>query len=241
MINMIMRDPLEGGSLYAKIVNLWFLQQPPAEAHRNRIRYLTRKLVDCATRAAGANRTAHIFSLGCGAAHEVQNLLRDSALADRLRFTLLDFNAETLSHAQAVLEESKKRHQRQTAIKLVKKSISQLLKEAGRGIERAAGDRYDLIYCAGLFDYLADPICRRLTNILYDWLAPGGLLITTNVDDSNPRRLTMDYLMEWHLIYRNGANFATLKPDQATPDQCSVHSDDAGMNIYLETRKPDRA
>jgi extracellular factor (EF) 3-hydroxypalmitic acid methyl ester biosynthesis protein len=27
MINMIMRDPLEGGSLYAKIINLWFLQQ----------------------------------------------------------------------------------------------------------------------------------------------------------------------------------------------------------------------
>src|SRR5262249_4825494 len=35
MVNMICRDPLEGSTLFAKILNLWFLRQPPAEAHRN--------------------------------------------------------------------------------------------------------------------------------------------------------------------------------------------------------------
>jgi len=42
MVNMIARDGQEGGSLYAKVVNCWFLKQPPAAAHRNRLTYLTR-------------------------------------------------------------------------------------------------------------------------------------------------------------------------------------------------------
>ena len=40
MVNMILRDPYEGGSLFAKVVNLWFLSQWPARAHRNRIKHL---------------------------------------------------------------------------------------------------------------------------------------------------------------------------------------------------------
>jgi len=34
MVNMILRDPFEGGSMFAKALNAWFLIQPPAEAHR---------------------------------------------------------------------------------------------------------------------------------------------------------------------------------------------------------------
>ena len=96
-----------------------------------------------------------------------------------------------------------------------------------------------MIYCAGLFDYLSDPVCRRLTNIYYEWLAPGGLLVTTNVDVYNPRRITMDYIMEWHLFYRKGADLLALKPDMAPADLCAVRSDSTGVNIYFEAQKPD--
>jgi extracellular factor (EF) 3-hydroxypalmitic acid methyl ester biosynthesis protein len=106
-------------------------------------------------------------------------------------------------------------------------------------IERSANEQYDLVYCAGLFDYLADPICRRLTGILYDWVAPGGLLITTNVDSSNPRRVTMDYIMEWHLLYRNGADMEGLRPHNAPG--VKVEADTTGVNIYSLMRKPNRA
>src|SRR6266850_3830585 len=37
MVNMIWRDPYEGASMFAKVVNVWFLSQWPAKAHRNRI------------------------------------------------------------------------------------------------------------------------------------------------------------------------------------------------------------
>ena len=44
MVNMILREPYEGASFFAKIVNVCFLKNPPAEAHRNRIKYLTGRL-----------------------------------------------------------------------------------------------------------------------------------------------------------------------------------------------------
>lgn len=69
-------------------------------------------------------------------------------------------------------------------------------------------------------------------------MAPGGLLVSTNVDSSNPRRLTMDYIMAWHLIYRNGAELAALKPEAAAAENCKVIADLTGVNVYLETVKP---
>jgi extracellular factor (EF) 3-hydroxypalmitic acid methyl ester biosynthesis protein len=239
MVNMIMRDPFEGGSLYAKIINLWFWHQAPAEAHRNRIDYLTDQITAQAIRALKVKRKARVITLGCGPAHEVQRFLQKSPYSDQVEFTLLDFNPETLAHVENVFN-ALRNNQPRVSVNLVKKSVNQLLKESGKTIERSANEQYDLVYCAGLFDYLADPICRRLINVLYDWVAPDGLLIATNVDTSNPRTITMDYIMEWRLIYRSGAQLFALKPDAAVEDICSVKSDTTGVNVYLEARKPSR-
>ena len=52
----------------------------------------------------------------------------------------------------------------------------------------AAKGHYDLVYCAGFFDYLPDYVVPKTdVRILYDWVAPGGLVVATNVDSSNPR------------------------------------------------------
>jgi extracellular factor (EF) 3-hydroxypalmitic acid methyl ester biosynthesis protein len=238
MVNMITRDPLEGGSLFAKILNLWFLQQAPAEAHRNRIKYLAGQLSQEVLCNLKTGRPLRILSVGCGPAQEVQFFLKESPLAKNSDFTLLDFNSETLAHVESVLTELKRRLGLPTPIKCIKKSVHHILKESGKGVERAADDCYDLVYCAGLFDYLTDSVCRKLTGIFYEWLAPGGLLVTTNVDALNPRRITMDYIMEWHLNYRNSAEFSSLRPDRIPADACKLKSDETGVNIYFEARKP---
>ena len=84
-------------------------------------------------------------------------------------------------------------------------------------------------------------MCQRLSNILYDWVQPGGLFVTTNVDASNPRRLIMDFIMDWHLSYRDGKQLLALRPGGIAADACAVKSDLTGVNIYLEIRKPGHA
>ena len=240
MVNMMLREPLEGGSLYAKIINLWFVQQPPAEAHRNRIARLVRHLQETTQRTTSRGRPARILNVGCGPAHEVQQFMQESPLADRAQFTLLDSNAETLAHCQSVLTAAARKYHRRTQLNPVKKSVQQLIREATRHREAAAVEEYDLIYCAGLFDYLSDAVGQRLTDIFYAWLAPGGRLVVTNVDDYNPRRLTMDQIMAWHLFYRRSADLLALKPAAASADGCRVHADATGVNLYFEAQKPER-
>jgi extracellular factor (EF) 3-hydroxypalmitic acid methyl ester biosynthesis protein len=235
MVNMILRDPLEGSSLFAKMVNVWFLNQAPAAAHRNRVKYLTQQLNVETRRMALAGKPCKIFNLGCGPAGEIQNFLLHNDLCDRAQFNLLDFNDETLAHTGKLLDDLKRRYRRNTTIQMVKRSVHQILKE---GVRLDNSPKFDLLYCAGLFDYLSDRICKRMMNIFYDLLAPGGLLVATNVDPSNPNRNTMEYVLEWHLIYRNAEQIKALIPDHAPPGSFTVKADATGVNVYIEVRKP---
>jgi extracellular factor (EF) 3-hydroxypalmitic acid methyl ester biosynthesis protein len=237
MVNMILRDPLEGSSLFAKSVNLWFLTQAPAVAHRNRIKYLKKLLIDETCRWKRRGRTMRIFDLGCGPAGEVQQFLSENTVSNDATFTLLDFNDETLEHTGKVLRDLQSKFDRRTKIDLIKKSVHQVLKEeAKQGLNQ---QRFELIYCAGLFDYLSDRICKRLMNIFYSMLEPDGLLVATNVDASNPSRNTMEYLLEWHLTYRNEKQLEALIPDQAPAGSAAIGSDETGVNLYLQVRKGD--
>jgi len=238
MVNMIVRNGWEGDSLFAKVVNTWFLRQPPAQAHRNRIAYLADRLREETTRVHQAGRLARIFNLACGPAHEVQQFLRDSPASESAALTLLDFNRETLQHLQSALARARAEAGRTTSLTYVQKSVHHLLKESSRTDRRPPGEAYDFVYCAGLFDYLSDQVCRRLLEVMHDWLAPGGLLVATNVEPSNPLRHGMEHLLDWHLIYRSGPDMLRLLPEKVHREDARVLTEATGTNVFLEVRKP---
>lgn len=238
MVNMILRDPIEGASLFAKVLNTHFVGVAPAEGHRNRVVYLNRALREETKKRAKQGLITNIFNLGCGPAKEIQDFLIYDDLCERATFTLLDFNDETLAYTGKLLNDIKMKYQRQTPITMVQRSVHQILKEGPRGPETGKDTLYDVVYCAGLFDYLSDRVCRKLMDTFYEMLVPGGLLIATNVEASNPARQMMEYLMDWHLIYRNAEQLMTVAPQKAPRENCRVLSDDTKVNIFLEVRKP---
>jgi len=247
MVNMIARNRPEGDSLFAKVVNTWFVRQPPAEAHRNRLTYLQAKLAAETLRAMRSGGVTRVLNVACGPAHEVQEFIASQPIADHAQFTMVDFNAETLSYTQDALDQIRHRTGRRTKVAYAKKSVYALLKESGRrgGTgELANGNgvnseqRHDYVYCAGLFDYLSDQVCSQLVSLMYQWVAPGGLLVVTNVEPRNPLRHGMEHLLDWHLIYRNAAQMLKLRPEQAATEDVQVLTDDTGVNVFLEMRKP---
>ncbi len=236
VVNMMFRDPYEGASLFAKMVNAYALQLPPIRAHRNRIDYLLGCLTEETRRVANLNRTARIFNLGCGPAQEVQRFLANQPISDRASFTLADFNEETLAFTSRQLNDLKNRYGRQTQVQLIKRSVQQLLKQADRTVYSSPADQYDLVYCAGLFDYLSDKVCRKLLDIFYDMLAPGGRLLVTNVD-VHPSRGEMECFLEWHLVHRNTQQMSALAPARVSADEVSLVRDPTGVNIIMSVRK----
>ena len=242
VVDMMLRPPYEGSTLFAKILNVWLLGQAPAVAHRNRVAYLEQKLVEETIRVKATGRRARIFNFACGPAGEVQGFLRTQAISDFAHISLLDFNEETLTNVRTKLDGLKQRLNRQTALEFAKKSVHNLVKDSGKTVHLPTEKLYDFVYCAGLFDYLSDQLCRRLMNILYDLLAPGGLLLATNVGDSlnsrRPFRYSMEYLLDWHLIYRDAEKVASLAPGRAPTEGVNVKTEISGVNILVEARKP---
>ncbi len=55
---------------------------------------------------------------------------------------------------------------------------------------------FDLIYCAGLFDYLSDPVAKITTRKLYDALKPKGKLIIGNFSITYPHQFGMDLVLD---------------------------------------------
>ena len=201
-----------------------------------------KKLREETVRLVGRGRPLRVFNLGCGPAHEVKLFLREEALADRVDFTLVDFNEETLARLRAELEIVQQQNHRSPRLQYLKKSVHQLLRESSRNDANHPETTYDFIYCAGLYDYLSDPVCKRLNEYFYAHLAPEGLLLTTNVtdvlNDSRPFRYSMEYMLDWMLIYRDGQQFAAQKPGPAPPDSLQVITEQTGVNLFMEVRKP---
>lgn len=237
MVNMMVRDPYEGGSLFAKVLNHVFLQTAPVSAHRNRIDYLSSTIREEAERNAQKGKRTRILNLGCGPAHEIQRFLENEELSDLCDLTLLDFNAETIEHAQKALTQVRTQSGRVTPITLLQRSVHQLLRQATTGDVDLQWESYDIVYCAGLFDYLSQRVCRRLNDLFARLLAPGGLMMVTNVSTNNPSRAWMEFVLEWNLIYRDDAAMMEIAPLNGGQFDTELKRDPTGVNLFLEVRK----
>jgi extracellular factor (EF) 3-hydroxypalmitic acid methyl ester biosynthesis protein len=237
MVNMMARDPFQGTSLFAKTLNTFFLNTPPVIAHRNRIDSLLEQLQHETRRAVTKNRTAKVLNLGCGPALEIQRFLAKSPFGENVEFTLLDFNDETVEYTQKILEQICHKHHSDCTIQVIKKSVAQLLKESSK-FKRGS---YDLVYCAGLFDYLPDAVCEKLMELFYELVAPAGLVLVSNVHVNNPSRGWMEYMVDWHLIYRDADKMNAILPHYVPKEQVRIFVESIGVNIFAEIRKPENA
>lgn len=125
MVDMMLRPPNEGATLFAKIINVWLLEQSPAQAHRNRVSFLEKKLREETMRVKADGRIAKIYNMGCGPATEVQRFFSEH-ICRHADFTLVDFNEETLGHLQIKLDDLSQKAPHPASYRLMKKSVNQI-------------------------------------------------------------------------------------------------------------------
>jgi extracellular factor (EF) 3-hydroxypalmitic acid methyl ester biosynthesis protein len=236
MVNMMLRNSREGGTTYAQVLNSLHLKTGVAQAHRNRIDILAGYLKATMIRCERQETRAGVLNVGCGPALEIQELVREHPAIERLRFNLLDFNGETLAYTKEHIDRLAGDYGRRLCAEYTHASVHELLKKAIGTHAAPDEEGYDLIYCAGLFDYLSDKICSRLLRLFYHWLTPGGLIVVTNVHPSNPNRYAMEFILEWHLVYRNELDMTSLCPPMGRK---RVYCDETGVNVFLEVLKPE--
>jgi extracellular factor (EF) 3-hydroxypalmitic acid methyl ester biosynthesis protein len=98
---------------------------------------------------------------------------------------------------------------------------------------------FDLVYAAGLYDYLNDNVAVALTARLFELTRPGGNLLIPNFAPSCPDRGYMESCMAWELIYRDEYDMTRLVAHIPVDQIASydVYSDPSGSVVYLRIEK----
>jgi extracellular factor (EF) 3-hydroxypalmitic acid methyl ester biosynthesis protein len=246
LMNRMLDQPFEGDSLFARMVNGWLVNSAAGEAYRCRVGHLENVLAREAFRLASGGRVLRTLSLGCGAAPETVRFVRHHEASEGASFTLLDFNAETVSHANHEIAAAAAAAGRNIRLNVQQYSVRQMLTAGERllanrrllrsgPVERGA---FDVLYCAGLFDYLSDRVCARLLDVFWELAAPGALIVATNFTPANPIRRFMDYLLDWRLNYRDEGEILRLVPSLCPEGGFKVSSPAGSVEVILELRKP---
>lgn len=228
MMNMLYRDHREGPTLFAKALNVYATSEGAAVANVNRIAFLG-KLIESRI-AASSRERVRIASIGCGPAKEISALLeRSPELGARLEVALIDQEERSIAHCERELAPLA----RSTGLRVqfIRESLRRLLTTSSLG--DALGQR-ELIYSAGLFDYLSERTSQVLLAALYGALSDGGLVAIGNVAEGNPSRPAMEYFLEWFLIHRTPEDLQALtRKLSPAPSRMEVTSEPTGVNLFL--------
>lgn len=190
----------------------FFQSRAAAEAVRSRKAYCVR----LATQLARARRgdAYRMLSAACGPARDVYEILsrEDHVVAD-----CLDRDPAALEYARKLTAPFASR------VRLMRRNI----------VRFHAPPEYDLVWAAGIFDYLSDRTFVATLARLADMLRAGGRLVVANFGEDNPSRAYMECGL-WFLEHRSRDKLAALAAASNIPPQrFYVEGDGGGIVNYL--------
>lgn len=201
MMEMIYHNRPDGDGKLGLLVDKWLLQSPSSKAVRERRRFLSAKLKLLTLEKIEQNETINIMNVACGSNRELCDFLAQCEYSDKIKAICVDIDSEALQYSDSII----KSFPHKASIKLMKEN---LIKWA-LGSTRQEFGLQDIIYSAGLADYLNDKLFVSLITRCYKHLKPGGVLIIGNFAP-NSDEIFMDNIMQWPLIYRSEDKFKQL-------------------------------
>ena len=164
----------------------YFVTTPAPESVRAR-RDLLAEIIDRLASSV-ANHPLQILSVACGHLREAH--LSEAVQAKQInRFFALDKDPLSLELIDRELGNY--------PIQTIQSSVTALLRK------KLTFENLDLVYAAGLYDYLSQSFATRLTRVMFDMLRSGGKLIVANFVPNHREVGYMETFMQWYLIYRS--------------------------------------
>lgn len=173
----------------------YFLQMTASKATRQRKDDLRIFISNFVKERTG--KKISIMNLASGPATEIREMLdtdNDESFS-KTTFDCYDFDIRAINHAKQCLS-------RYSNVNFFLKNALRIA--LAKNPTKEIPYNYDLIYSAGLFDYLDDNVAIRLINNLKKLLRPNGLIIAANFGEKymNSSAGLMEWATEWNLIYR---------------------------------------
>ena len=188
------------------------------------VRFRRSLLADMIDRTADRVPSCRVLSLACGHLREVE--LSAALAAGRVGAVVaLDHDALSL--------EVVRREYGNLGISILNRPIRDVI--AGRLNFRG----FDLVYAAGLLDYLSQRASQHLAASMFDALRPGGSLLLTNFLPDVHDVGYMESFMAWRLITRTDeamADIAAALPPELIADVTLSHDPDENI-VFMTVLK----
>ena len=205
MMNHLYRSEMVGRTLFDQCMHKYFIEEPAANAVKNRGEYLHQKIKELVSKTP-KEKTLKIMSIASGPAMEVQLFVERNPefYGRQIEFTCIDQDEESLKHAQKQLLSLDRQKRSGFRFKFSNMAIKNII---AQGLPE---NDFDLIYSAGLFDYFTDPVALLAAKQMYAGVKTGGQVIIGNYSKDNPTTALMEIVLDWILIYRSKDDMANL-------------------------------
>ncbi len=223
----------QGDTVFGRLLDQIGLEERLAATVRVRKRLMSRHIADCVERAGAPRETpVRIVTIGAGPAREVVDYLDATDVRVPVEFFLIDQDEQALAFAADQVGRAALRHEGRVSARLRHVSFKQLF-ELPELLGEVRGA--DMIYSAGLFDYLRDEPARALLQGCFGLIADGGRLLVGNAAAVPGLRWVPEFLLDWTMIYRTEADMAAL--GEGLGGTLNVERDDSDTWLFLAAHK----
>jgi len=204
-----------------------FVDYSGCEAIRQRSHWVVRR-VQALLAARGARRIA-LLDLGCGPMAIERTLVETAAPHVEFTITGMDFDPQALDFARGGLQDPRVR---------LRTSRQNLLSPQGVAAARAAAGDADVCICMGLIEYLEDDAATAIYEAFAQGARPGTVLLTSNYRPGHHAVPTMEWLLDWWLVYRTEASLARIVASAGYPAAgIRTQMDATDSIVLLEARR----
>ncbi|EPX58826.1 hypothetical protein D187_003541 [Cystobacter fuscus DSM 2262] len=208
MVDMLFGTEEHGVSTMARILSHYALNVGPAQAHRARVPWIIGHLNK---KEEELGRPLRILSFACGPEHALRE---HTTMGGTGQFTLCDFDPAPLDFCRRQFEKLARMPRGGIPapdVRFIQVSTYQLLRyrDTLEKLRHPDGPM-DVVVAAGILDYLKENVISRFLDMMSSQLAPGGLMLLTNLHSNNPWRAVMEYVCDWNVIHRDKEHFQSI-------------------------------
>ena len=211
---------------FVRLFDNYCMMSVIAVAVRNRKEDFKRLIINFINSKCG--RVLRIMNLASGPCQDLKGILSTyPSFSKNVTFDCYDQDYRAIEYAKKLLVGySNINFFRENAIRIAfRKDIFQFIDK-----------KYDLIYATGLFDYLSERVGIALVANLKKLLNSGGMLVISTMRDrySNPSVYYMEWIADWHLVYRNEEEFKGIFIEAGfVEDELEIQYEQQGVMQYI--------
>jgi SAM-dependent methyltransferase len=192
-----------------------------AQAVRNRKDFFVKL---CNWLAKEKKADLDVLDIGCGSCRDVVEAIESRTNGILYHFHCVDQEPLAIEYARSFIRGSRA----ESYVQLECKNVFRI----------QTPKTFDLIWSAGLFDYLDKRTAALLIKKCWRNLKPGGWFVFGNFSPQNPTRKGMELVGNWFLIHRTTDQLVEIVQEAGVGHSLlEVESESLGINLFCKIRK----